>query len=331
MSSAASSLNEFSRLLFIYGITVICFFGVLGSCANLYLFTKRRYRQSPCSLYIWMGSLFDLGLLFIALVMTRIPISILQRDTLGQILIFCKLRIYLLNVLVPVPTWTVCFSAFDRMCITSRDVAHRQWSTTKRAQWIIAILIILSLLYRAPDLYYWVLLPTATSFVCTISPSAVVYTNIQIYFSFPVLYSTAPIIVLVALGLRTRLNLRQFAARSTGSRLERHMTLMVLLQSLGNTCLIPYTINLFYTLTTRGMVRSEWRLAVENLISQLVLLGFYVNYASPFYIYLIASSDVRASVRREWQTIRGKIRGDNRITPVSATAHGHTVLATSVL
>ena len=106
------------------------------------------------------------------------------------------------------------------------------------------------------------------------------------------------------------------------------MTLMVLLQSLGTTCLIPYTINVYYALTTKAVVRDEWRVAVENMISQMVLLGFYFHYASPFYIYLLASSDVRASVRLEWQRLRGKVGLGNRIAPVSATAHG---LETSAL
>ena len=53
-------------------------------------------------------------------------------------------------------------------------------------------------------------------------------------------------------------------------------------------------------------------MAIENLITQSVTLGFY---AAGLYIHLFASADVRRSVRSEWRKVRSKLRGTNQIAP----------------
>lgn len=117
-------------------------------------------------------------------------------------------------------------------------------------------------------------------------------------FTFPVLVNTVPLSLLAILALHTRANLRLFTVRHTISRMEQQMTSMILLQTLSASCLIPYAINFFYTAITRFVRKSEYQAAVENCITQIVTLGFYAHYASGFYIYLIASRDVRRHVRK---------------------------------
>ena len=330
VSSAATALNEFSRLLFIGVGSSIFILGLFGSCANLYLFGRRRYRQIPCSLFIWIGALLDLILLCIALFLYRILNQILKYDLMAPNLFLCKVRLYLIDALLPAPIWCVCLSAFDRFSMTSRDVARRRWCTPRRCRIMVATLVVICLIFRVPDLYYVTTVYNTTGPPsCTIVPIISAYTTLQSYFTFPVLLTAGPITLLIILSFLTRANLRQFAAQETGVRLERQITLMVLLQALGAGCIVPYAINNYYTLATRYETKSDYRRAVENLIFQIVSLGFYAHYAVAFYIYLIASSDVRRSVRLVWHKITRTMPFGNQITPANDTVHRDGVPSTA--
>ena len=255
------------------------------------------------------------------LLLVRLPNAILRSDYMAPSIFLCKLRMFLIGVILPIPIWCVCFSAFDRFCITSRDASRRRWSTPKRARITIISLVAVWLAYRSPDLYYSTFIPIPGAPLCYFSPTNSVYVQIQTYFTFPVLLTTVPMSIFFILSLRTRSNLRLFTAQQLGGRLERQMTLMVLLQAMSVACLVPYTANLFYALATKSTPKDDYRLAQENFFSQLVTLCFYAHYASPFYIYLIASSDVRRSVRFGLYQILGKTIASNEIHPTNVVTH----------
>lgn len=328
-TSDVSAINEVSRLLFIYVGSGLFVFGTIGACANLCLFTTHRYRQIPCSLFIWMGALIDLIVLCNALFLYRILNTSLQYDPAASSMVLCKIRVYLIDALLPVPVWCVCFSTFDRFCITSRSANRRGWSTLKRARIMVATLLLICFTYRLPDLYYLSVIPTADRPICNFSPSVSVYTSIHSYLTFPVLLTTVPLALLIILSLLTRTNLRRFTAQQMGAQRERQVTVMVLLQAAGVSCIIPYTTYIFYLLATRTMTKSAYRMAVENLYYQIALLCFYAQYALTFYIYLLASSEVRRSIQVRWEMLRGRFNVANRITPTNVTPNNNGVGTTT--
>ena len=315
MSSSIDNINNFSRQLFIYGGFFLSAVGIAGSCVNIYLFTRSPYRRVPCTIFVLIGSVIELIILCLALLLYRVINQVLQHDLMAFNLYVCKARLYLVDVCLPVPIWCICLSAFNRFCITSRDALQRQWCARKRSQIMIAVLLLIFTIYRLPDLYYVNIFSTSDRLNCIIAPSAVTYFNLQTYFTFPVLVTTAPLTLLTILTIRTRAHLRLFTVRHTISRIEQQITSMILLQALGASCLVPYTINFFYAAITRFTHKSEYQVAIENCIIQLVTLGFYAHYASGFYIYCIASRDVRRHVRRVWHKIRVKLGKNNQIVP----------------
>ena len=316
MSSTIDVINNFSRQLFMYGGLCISVVGIAGSCSNIYLFTRPRYRRVPCTIFVLIGSLADILILCLGLILYRFINQVLQYDLSAFNLYVCKARLYLVDAFLPVPIWCICLSALNRFCITSRHVMQRRWGTQKRSQRMIVILLLISTFYRLPDLYYVNIFFTNGRLNCIIAPSAIIYFNVQTYFTFPVLVTTVPLSLLAIFALHTRANIRLFTVRDTISRMEQQMTAMILLQTLGASCLIPYTINFFYTAITRFMRKSEYQAAVENCITQIVTLGFYAHYASGFYIYLIASRDVRRHVRKVCYRIWVTLGKRNQIEPM---------------
>ena len=317
MSTSSTILNNLSRQLFIYGGVCLSVMGIVGSCVNIILFTRPRYRRAPCTLFILIGTFSDLFLLCFALLMYRVLNQIVDYDVVAFNHFICKVRLYLVDTALPLPIWCICLSTFNRYCITSRNAIRRQWCTAKRCQIMVAILVFASAGYRIPDLYYATILSAGSRLVCAVSVSNAAYLNLHYYFTFPVLATTAPLIVLLILTILTRANIRLFTAQQTASRIEQQLTSMILLQALGAACLVPFTINMFYLTITKFASKSEYQIAVENLITQIVTLGFYAHYASSFYIYLIASPDIRRSVQSVWYRIRGKLDTANQIAPMS--------------
>ena len=312
MPISVTVLNNVSRQLLIYGGFFLCFAGIIGSCASLYVFTRPRYRRAPCCVFILTGAVFDLILLIIALLTYRTVNQILQYDPFLSCLYLCKARLYVIDTCVSVPIWCICFATFNRYCITSRDSSQRHWCSFRRSVTMATSLVLAFVIYRAPDLYHAdVFLFNGRRF-CDISPSAPIYRGIQIYFTFPVLLTTAPLILIIVLAVGTRAHLRLFITARTSARLEQQITSMVLLQAISATCLIPYTINLFYSTVTSTAAKTDYRVAVENLVTKIVTLGFYAHYASGFYIYLLASRDIRRSVRCRWRKISDRLHFTRR-------------------
>jgi hypothetical protein len=297
MSSAAAAINTVSRNLIIYGGIFLAFFGIIGACANIYLFSRPRYRRVPCCLFMLTGAFFELIILCVALLMARIIPQLLKYDPFAFNIFTCKLRLYLIDACISIPIWCFCLSTFNRFCITSRDATRREWCTFNRSLIMLTALILMFFIYRSPDLYYVESFYTGDRLYCTFPSSVYIYKNLQVYFSFPVLLTTAPLIVIITLTICIRSNLRSFTSLQASNRMEQQITSMILLEALGASCLIPYTINLFYATITTTTVKNEYQLAIENLINQIVTLGFYVHYSSGFYIYLIASRDIRRNIQ----------------------------------
>ena len=233
----------------------------------------------------------------------------------------CKTRLFLIDVCLPLPIWCTCLSSLNRACITSRNATHRQWFTRKRSQILVVSLIFSSIVWRLPDIYYLEPMLANGRFTCFYVSPAFIYTNVYIYFFLPILLTTAPLIVLAILTLQTRANLRSFTAQQRAARMEQQITSMILLQALSAASIIPYTINSFYSAITKGQTRDAYRVAVENMVTQIVTLCFYIYYSSGFYINLVASSDFRQSVRAGWLRIRGKAPRGNRVVPTIGRAN----------
>lgn len=109
--------------------------GIAGSCSNIHLFTRSRYRRVSCTIFVLIGSLADILILCLGLILNRFINQVLQYDLSAFNLYVCKARLYLVDVFLPVPVWCICLSALNRFCITSRHVIQRQWAHENVRKW----------------------------------------------------------------------------------------------------------------------------------------------------------------------------------------------------
>lgn len=77
---------------------------------------------------------------------------------------------------------------------------------------------------------------------------------------------------------------------------------MIILQATTN-CIssIPYGIQFIYAVVTVNISKDQYRQAQEHLFLQITRLSYYVNFISAFYIYFIASEQIRSLVRCNWR------------------------------
>lgn len=80
---------------------------------------------------------------------------------------------------------------------------------------------------------------------------------------------------------------------------------MIILQATTN-CVssIPYGIQFFYAAVTHNGSKDQYRQAQEHLFLQITRLSYYINFISAFYIYCIASEQIRLLIRCRWRNQR---------------------------
>ena len=78
----------------IYGYLILLICGVIGSCANLYVFSRKRLRRNPCTHYILVASSFDLLNISFS-VSTRLMADGYNFDPFAISSIGCRIRTYL--------------------------------------------------------------------------------------------------------------------------------------------------------------------------------------------------------------------------------------------
>jgi hypothetical protein len=94
MALTIEQLSSIGRYLNIYLGSFMFIAGLLGSCINLWLFTRHYFRKSPCSRFIVVSSVFDIIHLIVALFF-RILADGFNIDPASSSVMGCRIRYYL--------------------------------------------------------------------------------------------------------------------------------------------------------------------------------------------------------------------------------------------
>lgn len=87
------TLVRIAKLVSICGYMVLLICGIISSCANLYIFSRKRLRPNPCSHYIFIASIFDFFNISFS-VSTRLMADGFKFDPFGTSSIGCRIRTY---------------------------------------------------------------------------------------------------------------------------------------------------------------------------------------------------------------------------------------------
>ena len=292
---AANTQDVLNTIVIYLNIIVgilIFIIGLIGNCLNIYVFTRPIYRTRPTNIYLLAFSITSL----IQLIHTLLPRIIsdgFQITFIHNNTTYCQAR-NLISASVTLTAITcLCLASINQLISTSRHARIRaRWTSKTVAFCAIGITIIVWVLTYLPStLYVRAVNNNCVSTNRTASASSS-------YGLIPLFYTICPLIVMIYSNHGIIHNLRETPVTvltMTNKRLIRQVQRMLFVQSLililsG----VPFTVLTVYSTATATVAKDSLRMSIENLLTHISRLFFYLNYISSFYIYVFMSSDFRS-------------------------------------
>ncbi|CAF1105885.1 unnamed protein product [Rotaria sp. Silwood1] len=317
-------LQSIANIIDGYVMLVLIIVGTVGNLLNIFVFIYlKELRRMPNSIFLVSSFIGSLVLLWA----TRFPRSILaitNIDLLAISTIYCKLRWLFGRWGLNMPMTCVCLASIDRFLITSRNVRYRHLFTVQRARFIVIIFSIVYLVICMPDAIYY------KEPSCTASASVrFIYKQFIAYFNLSITNALS-LVVLALFSILTWNNLR-LSRLVRCNRFQEQVNQMMLAEFIMVLLTtIPNFLYNIYSQATQSVIKSELRLAQENLWSTVSAAINFTMHTGTFYVYVIVSRAYRYNVRT---AIRLKKR--NRIqpkhTPIQHEQIGHPPPVTQMI
>ncbi|CAF1338977.1 unnamed protein product [Adineta steineri] len=285
-----------SQYIAIYAGIPMFALGVVGGIFNIIVFLSlQTFRQSSCAIFLTVMSFVNVGQLVTGL-LSRIMISGFNVDWTETSSFYCKFRNYCLQFCALTSYTCVCLAVIDQYMATSFYTRWQQYFNTKKAFIACGIACIIWLIHGIPSLISFNL-----SFNIRTRRNSCILTNpnFQPYYSYGyilILAGILPIIIDIAFGSLAYRNVRQIPYRTVPlvrRELDKQLTSMVLIQVVYKTLVVlPYVTILFILLTANINALSITVLQL-NFLNFVTGMIYYLNFASPFYIYMCVSKRFR--------------------------------------
>ncbi|CAF2235105.1 unnamed protein product [Rotaria magnacalcarata] len=315
ISTTSRIILAVARPLLIYSSYVCLICGLIGNVLNIIIvgFLKV-FRGNPSSFYLIVESFVNCGVLLNAYAL-RILLSQFNIDFTRNSIILCKILAVEREITVMISLMAICCEALDQFLVTSHDIARRQKITLKLAQRMASINVVVWILHSIPFAIFYEILPLTG---CNISNK-----YFSLYFSvvyLSLLNGFVPLVVvsLVFSAFAYR-NVRRIIRRQVPHirrRFDRQMTAIVFSRvALLVSVSIPFGTYLLYSMNAPGLMGNVVLSAIDQLCSAATSTLFYMNYAGPFYLFLLTSRRFRSQAKhiftkKFWKNVFCKRRSD---------------------
>ncbi|CAF1067721.1 unnamed protein product [Rotaria sordida] len=290
------------------GYLILLISGIIGSCANIYIFSRKRLQRSPCFHYVFIASVFDFFNISFS-VTTRLMADGFQFDPFTVSSIGCRIRTYIAFVVSFCPMGCRCLAIIDRYLCTSQSIFLRNLSSVKIADRLLFINCSLWFLIGIPMLIVFDSIHVNSNQV-TCNTLNKEFTNYFSFFVNPVLYFFIPIIIIIIFSTLTYRNIR-FVNRIHNVKMKQLAFMIIIETSIFVISSIPHGTRFIYILLTNSIEKNVYRKAQENLFYQISRITFFFNSAFSFYIYFLLSSEVRSIIKSIF------IKRHHRIVPIA--------------
>jgi hypothetical protein len=296
MSNLTSTIAAIIQWLNIIVGLLIFVIGIAGNCLNVYVFTRPVYRQATAVRYLLSGSIASciqlINTLFFRILSDGFHVIIGRGNTQ-----YCQSRNSIAWIASLCAISYPCWASFDQFILTSRNPNIRlQWNSKRFVHRAIFATAIFWLIIYLP------LCITTQAFDTNCISTNRIIGLVYAYGFIPFGFFALPISLMVYFNTGIVKNLRDVPVAIVSNVNKRmvkqvHQMLvpqLVILIISG----LPFVSQNLYATVTAYTVKSQDRLAIENLIGHITRLLFYLNYISSFYIYMLTSSEFRRIVSR---------------------------------
>ncbi len=296
-------LNEILPVIFLVA-------GTFGHICNIIIFSKRSQRTNPISVYFLSGTIVDIIVLYIGVLIRYIQDNY-NLDPVNNNLIACRLRSFFLYLSLSLSNWYILLGTIDRYLISCDDSHRRQLSTIKNAYRLIGILTIILILCYCHILILYNIQTFLNSFnhlqnFCYPQRGPYrIFSDIQLLVQFsllpPILMSIFVILIIRNIHITRKRMVNTIVAHHHERIRKRDLQLskMLLLQvSMTIICSLPLAISQLITTMTLTWTKTLLRLTIENFFSQIARHLAFFNCSISFYLYTLAGSQFRLEIRQ---------------------------------
>ncbi|CAF1450256.1 unnamed protein product [Adineta ricciae] len=278
-----------------YGIPVLAAGLVGGTLSSIVFLSLKTFRQSSCAFYLTVMSIVNIGQLLTGL-LSRIMINGYGNDLTTTSEFYCKLRYFLLQFCTLLSLTSISLATIDQCFTTSLSPRWQRWSNLKIAHRLILLFTIVWALHGILYLVFFVQIysPDLGKTTCSITDATfLVY---HAYGYFLILSGFLPIGITILFALLAFHNIRRSMHQNVPifhRELDKQLTMMVLVQVVVNALtLLPS--NVLTAVQKDNSTISDPVVAARVQFAQnLSILWYYLNFTSPFYIYLCVSERFR--------------------------------------
>ncbi|CAF3847070.1 unnamed protein product [Rotaria sp. Silwood1] len=195
-----------------------------------------------------------------------------------------------------------CWAAFDQYAGTSHDATFRnRWRSMRFVRIAIMGTILFWILIYIPIIF------TSEIIDGTCQLRRGPYAIFNTYVLTPLVHTIIPAVVMVCCTHGTIRNLRSVIVQNSHEHLAKQVRRMLMPQLFVLAVSgVPFGLEGIYYYSTSDIERDADRHALENLISQIILLLYHVNYTFTFYIYVAMSNEVRKALQQQVLLCFGK-------------------------
>ncbi|CAF1185342.1 unnamed protein product [Adineta ricciae] len=309
--SAASQLNIslllVQQVLTRYDYPLIFLLGDFGNILNIFLFLRRRLRNTSCNIYFLASAFTNL----VALNVGIISLLYVYEQPSAVTLTYCKTRNYVLNISQQASRFLIVLACFDRFALCSTSAGLRKVCQVHIAlRYIIPSIIVI-----------WMIIPLHIPISYSISKNTCIFPGMMVLYNGIYGITMAGLLppglmLTFSLLIYRNLKLKQIRRRqqiyplvnnaSVNPRIRRQqikdqqalaMLLIQVVIYVSSTTL--YTTNLMYTVLTMNDAanKSSERKAIETFASFIAGILVFVCPCLSFYSFTLASRLFRKELR----------------------------------
>ncbi|CAF4495231.1 unnamed protein product [Rotaria socialis] len=295
-SVTVQNIVDVTQLYNIYAFSIISLLGHIGNICNIIIFTNlKKFREYPSSFYIIAESIVDLGILSLGANL-RVLDQIFKFQSGPINLLWCKFRQPIIQWCTNMFLCLVNFAVIDQYLSTNFRPHWRQWSTVRLGKYLIAIAAIASFFY---NILFVIFYKTKVQFGCSITDVGM--TRYYSYFHLIILQGILPMSIAFIFSIWAYRNVRRIHRQqlsNTRRRMDQQFTAMILARVIMFVLSLAfYVAQNFYTMNIQNHLYQGLSAAVGLLVTSISISISYMNVASLFYVYLIASMRFRRQAK----------------------------------
>lgn len=309
----AATLNVVSQWLN-YIVTIpFIILGIVGAILTVIIFTKQHlfWRNTSITYLLADATMTAIHLPLIysqSILVHGFGLGVFNSNDIA-----CREHNYLLYMTTVAAISFPCWASFDQYATTSRNASFRnRWNSIRVVRCAVIGTVIFWIIVYLPIIF----VSDIVDGVCVLQEGG--FTRFNTYFLTTLVYSIGPLIIMTVFTFGTIRNLRSVQSYNNQKHMAKQVRQMLIpqLDILGISG-IPFGFQGIYLEVTTGVEKDEFRLALEYLFGQVILLLFHCNYVCTFYIYLYKSK----KVRRAFKGLILKYFHVNNIAPMNGIIH----------